>query len=204
MGDMSLFRVLPHRQRKMVGPFVFMDQGGPLTLQKSRCNGFPEHPPAGLSTFTYLIEGSVMHRDSAGFQAHIRSGDSALMTAGSGISHEEAPVFEDHATKHTMYFAQMWLALPDAAEDMPPTFEHHPALSIPVVEQARSTVRIAMGTVWNKQAPTTCHVATFFADVETMLGSIAYGTSTKNMGSNSLSVLPCCNLLARTFVGTTF
>ena len=166
MGNMSIFRVLPHLHRRMVGPFIFMDQGGPLTVQKMSFNGVPEHPHAGLSTFTYLIQGAVHHQDSAGFSSDVHSGDIALMTAGSGLSHEEKPLFEEGTTEHTMYFAQMWLALPDEVEDMPPTFEHHPATSVPVLKHEKVTVRIAMGTLWGTEAPTTCYAPTFFADIE--------------------------------------
>ena len=165
MANMSLYRVLPHLKRKMVGPFIFMDQGGPITISNSSFHGIPEHPHAGLSTCTYLMEGSVRHEDSAGFRGHVRSGDVALMTAGSGISHEENPVFEDGTTEHIMYFAQMWLALPNEVEDMPPTFEHHLAESIPVVQLEHASARVAMGSVWGKTAPTTCYVPTFYTDI---------------------------------------
>ena len=166
MGNMSIFRVLPHLHRRMVGPFIFMDQGGPFTVHKTSFHGVPEHPHAGLSTFTYLIQGAVHHQDSAGFSSDVRSGDIALMTAGSGLSHEEKPLFEEGTSEHTMYFAQMWLALPDEVENMPPTFEHHPAASVPVLKHEKVTVHIAMGTLWGKEAPTTCYVPTFFADIQ--------------------------------------
>ena len=86
LGAISIRRYLPSRTRQMVGPFIFMDQGGPLELPDGTSGGVPEHPHAGLSTFTYLMEGSVEHTDSAGNQAVVERGDVALMTAGSGIT----------------------------------------------------------------------------------------------------------------------
>lgn len=159
--------VLPVRERSMVGPFIFMDQGGPLTLRKSpQHTGVPEHPHAGLSTFTYLLEGSQLHRDSAGHTAVFEAGDIALMSAGRGITHEELPDPADTSDTFTIYFAQMWLALPDAVEEMAPAFEHHASADLPVAEGKDARGRVLMGTAWGATAPTTCYLPTFFADIE--------------------------------------
>ena len=165
IGTTAIRRVLPHVSRKMVGPFIFMDHAGPLRLESSMAKGVPEHPHAGLSTFSYLMKGTVHHRDSAGHSALVRAGDIALMTAGSGITHEERPVTgpDPH---YEMHLAQMWLALPEALETQPPSFELHPADTLPVVSIERSTVRIAMGHLYGYTAPTTCHSPGFFAELQ--------------------------------------
>lgn len=159
-------RVLPQISRRMVGPFIFMDQAGPLNIPNHKARGIPEHPHAGLSTFSYLIEGATHHRDSAGHSAIVRSGDIALMTAGSGITHEEIPLIDPNKETHQLYLAQMWLALPDEAEEMPPTFEHHSAEKLPLVQLGGGSIRIAMGTILGKTAPTTCYASTFFSEIQ--------------------------------------
>ncbi|MEM6898292.1 MAG: pirin family protein [Pseudomonadota bacterium] len=171
LGPISIRRVLPSPSRQMVGPFIFMDQGGPVKLPNGPNAGVREHPHAGLSTFTYLLAGKGYHCDSAGHAAMIEQGDIALMTAGSGITHEELPHPEDTSPVLDSYFVQMWLALPDDVEDMPPAFELHRAETLPVVEFGAGEARILMGTAWGATAPTTCYVETVFADLEFQQGT---------------------------------
>ncbi|MEM8917483.1 MAG: pirin family protein [Pseudomonadota bacterium] len=166
LGPLPIRRLLPAAERQMVGPFIFMDQGGPLTVPYRPDAGVPEHPHAGLSTFTYLMAGSGYHRDSAGNEQIIETGDIALMTAGSGITHEERPNQNDGAATRDVYFLQMWLALPDEKEEMDPVFEHHPAASLPLVALDGGQARILIGEAWGQSAPTTTFVETIFADVK--------------------------------------
>lgn len=149
----------------MVGPFIFMDQGGPITVPYRADAGVPEHPHAGLSTFTYLMAGSGYHRDSAGHEQIIQTGDIALMTAGSGITHEERPDQSENSSTREVYFLQLWLALPDEREDMPPTFEHHPAASLPMVRMDGAELRVLIGEAWGQRAPTSAFVETVFVEM---------------------------------------
>ncbi|MCO4768995.1 MAG: pirin family protein [Deltaproteobacteria bacterium] len=171
VAGLPIRRILPARNRLMVGPFIFMDQGGPITISGGPGGGVPEHPHAGLSTFTYLIEGSVQHRDSAGNEAVVRSGDVALMTSGSGITHEELPVPGAPSGPRSLFFAQMWLALPDHLEEMDPAFEHHAKATLPVLSRPGATVRMAMGSFDGVTAPTTCHVPALFAEIRLEAGA---------------------------------
>ncbi|MEM6955193.1 MAG: pirin family protein [Myxococcota bacterium] len=171
LGALTVRRVLPGRARQMVGPFIFMETGGPADIPRHLARGVPEHPHAGLSTFTYLIEGAIHHRDSAGFSETIRAGDIALMTAGRGIAHEELPADPTSPLGEHVHFAQMWLALPDKLEEMAPAFEFHRAADLPERTDGGCTVRIAMGTAWGLDAPTTCHVPTLFADLRLDAGA---------------------------------
>ncbi|MEM1050470.1 MAG: pirin family protein [Pseudomonadota bacterium] len=165
LGPLSIRRVLPSPQRKMVGPFIFMDHGGPAEIPLHHAQGVAEHPHAGLATFTYLLAGTMIHRDSANNFARIEAGDIALMTAGSGITHEERPDREDPSPMRTAFFLQMWLALPDRFEDMPPDFEMHKASDLPSVDLSGVTAKVLIGTAWGKRAPTTTYCETLFADL---------------------------------------
>ena len=171
VGAISIRRYLPSRTRQMVGPFIFMDQGGPLELPDGTGGGVPEHPHAGLSTFTYLMEGVIEHTDSAGNRAVVQRGDVALMTAGSGITHEEMPPGDsDPAQPRRIDFAQMWLALPDEVEESDPMFQHVEAPQLPIVDLPGGSARIAIGTGWDATAPTTTHTDTIFAELNVAPG----------------------------------
>ena len=68
IGLLEVGRILPFAQRRMVGPFIFLDHMGPLTLPPDlpRETDVRPHPHIGLSTITYLFEGEITHRDSLG------------------------------------------------------------------------------------------------------------------------------------------
>src|SRR3954462_11255084 len=82
-------RTLPHRQRRMVGAWCFLDAYGPHDLDGSEGMRVGPHPHTGLQTVTWLVAGEVLHRDSLGTVQEIRPGRLNLMTAGRGISHAE-------------------------------------------------------------------------------------------------------------------
>ncbi|MEM9085044.1 MAG: pirin family protein [Pseudomonadota bacterium] len=166
LGPIPVRRLLPARERLMVGPFIFMDHGGPTQVPKEFANGVPEHPHAGLSTFTYLLAGTVLHRDSAGHFGRIEAGDIALMTAGSGITHEERPDREDPSPYRTASFIQMWLALPDEFEEVPPDFEHHRADTLPRLETEGARASVLIGSAWGLSAPIQTYGDAVFVDIE--------------------------------------
>lgn len=171
VGTFPISRYLPSRTRQMIGPFIFMDLGGPLEVLAGVEGGAPEHPHAGLSTFTYLMNGSIEHTDSAGNTGIVRSGDVALMTAGSGITHEELPPADAYLEKpRIVEFAQMWLALPDEVEEIDPAFQHVKAGELPTVDLGGGSARIAMGTGWGATAPTDLFTDTIFVELNIAAG----------------------------------
>ena len=89
LGGFEVRRVLPYAQRRMVGPFVFLDHIGPATFAPGTGIDVRPHPHIGLATVTYLFEGEMMHRDSVGAVQNIMPGDVNWMTAGRGIVHSE-------------------------------------------------------------------------------------------------------------------
>lgn len=122
---MLIRRALPHRGRRMIGAWCFLDHAGPVDVSQGQGMRVGPHPHIGLQTFTWMIEGEVLHRDSLGYEQIIRPGQVNLMTAGAGISHsEESPA----QRSPTLQLAQLWIALPDSHRHMPPAFEHYPVL----------------------------------------------------------------------------
>src|ERR1700676_3520498 len=89
IGGFSVRRALPSAQRRMVGPFIFLDHMGPAEFRAGQGIDVRPHPHIGLATVTYLFDGQIMHRDSLGSGAAITPGDVNWMTAGSGIVHSE-------------------------------------------------------------------------------------------------------------------
>ena len=87
VGGLSIRRALPVAARRRVGAWCFLDHAGPADLTTPMRVG--PHPHTGLQTFSWLIEGEILHRDSLGSEQVLRPGQVNLMTAGRGICHSE-------------------------------------------------------------------------------------------------------------------
>ncbi len=106
--------------------------------------GFPMHPHRGIETITYVLDGSVAHRDSIGNSGVIGAGDVQWMTAGSGILHEEMP----RVGPRRLDGFQIWVNLPAKLKMTTPRYQEVPAANIPVVERAAGPrVRVVAGEV---------------------------------------------------------
>ncbi|MPW44208.1 pirin family protein [Acinetobacter guerrae] len=144
-------RALPSRQKRMIGAWCFLDHAGPVTFPQGDGLDVGPHPHTGLQTFTWMIEGTMMHTDSLGTKQLIRPYQVNLMTAGHGISHTE--VAPDSETK--MHAAQLWIALPDDKLNMPPQFDHYPELPKTVQDQVEFTVLV--GEFMGQNSPVAVH-----------------------------------------------
>ena len=147
---MSVNRILPFRARRMVGPFIFMDHAGPVSVPVSGANKLDvlPHPHIGLSTVRYLFGGEVTHRDSLGVEQVIKPGEVNWMTAGSGIAHSER--FEDPATLAggQLEMIQTWVALPEKDEESSPSFENYKPEQLPVFTQSNIWMRLIAGNAY--------------------------------------------------------
>jgi redox-sensitive bicupin YhaK (pirin superfamily) len=170
LGAFQVRRALPHRERTMVGPFIFVDQFGPARLPAGQGMDVRPHPHINLATVTYLFEGAIEHRDSIGSHAVIEPGAINLMTAGSGIVHSERSPEALRPEGPSLYGMQTWLALPDGKEEVEPAFDHVPAGGLPLVEDGGASARVLMGTLWGATATTPCHSPTVYADIELSAG----------------------------------
>jgi hypothetical protein len=158
-------RVLPAPQRQMVGPFIFFDQFGPLEFIGTAAGDVRPHPHIGLATVTYLYRGEVHHRDSLGTSQIITAGSVNWMVAGRGITHSERTPKELLGREASIYGVQTWVALPENGEDAPPSFEHHPKDSLPLLEAEGVSLRLILGAAYGAAAPAGVHSDTFYADV---------------------------------------
>jgi redox-sensitive bicupin YhaK (pirin superfamily) len=149
---MKVKRILPFRQRRMIGPFIFMDHAGPVTdmpAQASTLDVLP-HPHIGLSTVSYLFGGQVTHRDSLGIEQIIRPGEVNWMTAGSGISHSER--FEDpSALTGGLEMIQTWVALPEKDEEASPSFNNYTPEQLPIYTDKGIWMRLIAGDAYGLQ-----------------------------------------------------
>ena len=144
-------RALPAIERRMVGPFVFLDQMGPSRLAHGQRLDVRPHPHIGLSTMTYLFEGQILHRDSLGTTQMITPGAINWMTAGRGIAHSErTPEGNDTATLSGIQF---WVALPRSHEEMEPAFVHLEAGELPVLEDRQVSIRVIAGNALGGSSP---------------------------------------------------
>lgn len=164
-------RVLPAPRRRMVGPFIFWDEMGPVTLAPGRGLDVRPHPHIGLATITYLFEGEIFHRDSLGSAIAIRPGEVNWMTAGRGVTHSERTRDEVRAVESRVHGIQSWIALPEAHEDDAPWFAHHGADEIPEVEQDGASLRVIAGEVYGVASPVRTLSPMFYVDARIPAGA---------------------------------
>src|SRR5438552_640066 len=119
---MVVTRTLPHRDRRMVGAWCFIDHYGPHEVSSYGMR-VPPHPHTGLQTVSWLLEGRVFHRDSLGNEQYVQPGELNLMTAGRAIVHAEESVAESAPTFHGV---QRRVALRGASRHAHAHLAHHP------------------------------------------------------------------------------
>lgn len=142
-------RALPTKARRMVGAWCFLDHVGPADFAAGQGLNVGPHPHIGLQTFTWMIEGEILHRDSLGYEQIIRPGQVNLMTAGNGIAHSEESVTDAAGRLH---ITQLWIALPDSERQRAPDFKHYPDL--PIIKCDGFIITLLVGTAFNFTAPT--------------------------------------------------
>ena len=165
LGGFSVSRILPAPLRRSLGPFVFFDEMGPADFAPGTGIDVRPHPHIGLSTVTYLFAGGLSHRDSLGTVIDIAPGAVNWMTAGSGIVHSERSPDGLRAAGHHMHGIQSWLALPVAEAEAAPAFVHHPADTLPVVEQPGVRMTVIAGTMAGATSPVQFPHPVIYAEV---------------------------------------
>jgi len=133
-------------------PFLLYDHFHFDNALEGPITGFPTHPHRGIETVSYILEGSVRHRDSLGHTGIIGAGDVQWMTSGRGILHEEMP---KRGPDGVITGFQLWVNLPAAKKMVPPRYQEVNAQSIPTVQNEGIKVRVIAGTYEGVQGPVT-------------------------------------------------
>lgn len=172
LGGLPIRRALPVVGRRMVGPFVFLDEMGPAEFRLGEGLDIRPHPHIGLSTVTYLFDGALMHRDSLGSAQEITPGALNVMQAGRGIAHSERTTEAARATGSRLAGVQLWSALPKRYEEAAPSFEHFEETVLPRLASEGKRVRLMMGEAYGLKAPGDFPHPTLLAEVLLSAGSI--------------------------------
>jgi redox-sensitive bicupin YhaK (pirin superfamily) len=161
LGSLAISRALPVKDRRLVGPWCFLDRFGPLTFTDGKPMDVAPHPHIGLQTVTWLLQGEVVHDDSLGFQSVLRPGGVNVMTSGGAISHAEQTPGDNTGRLNGV---QLWVALPDDHRRMPAAFEH--IGEVPSLELPAGRVQIFAGTLHGTSSPATHFSEIVGADVQ--------------------------------------
>jgi redox-sensitive bicupin YhaK (pirin superfamily) len=170
LGGFSVRRLLPAPGRQTIGPFIFFDHMGPARFAVGNGVDVRPHPHIGLATVTYLFSGAFMHRDSLGTVQLIEPGAVNWMVAGRGIAHSERTPPELRAQQSELHGIQTWIALPVAREEDPPSFEHHPAASLPQIEREGAVLRVIAGHAYGARSPVAVASPTLYVDARLAAG----------------------------------
>ncbi len=171
VGGLLVGRVLPNVERRMVGPFIFLDHMGPAEMPAGQALDVRPHPHIGLSTLTYLFEGEIFHRDNLGNAVEIVPGEVNWMTAGRGIAHSERTSPTERKSAHRLHGLQFWVALPKADEEIAPEFWHYGPDSIPHFSHGDCELRLIAGEAYGKRSPVRTYSPLFYVDVRLPAGA---------------------------------
>lgn len=183
IGKFMVGRLLPFRQKRMVGPFIYIDHMGPVKLNERQNFDVLPHPHIGLSTLTFLFDGSIMHRDALGNEVEIKPGAVNWMTAGKGITHSERTPDYLRDSELFMHGLQIWVALPKDLEQMEPQFSHIEASEIPSWTQGDLEFKLVAGEAFGKKSPVPVFSKMFMIEIKSKskqqvnIGEHLYGES---------------------------
>ncbi|MGA5821988.1 pirin family protein [Kitasatospora sp. NPDC094028] len=143
---MTVRRTLPHRSRRLIGAWCFVDHYGPDDVARSGGMDVAPHPHTGLQTVSWLFSGEIEHRDSLGVHALVRPGELNLMSAGHGICHSEVST----PATTVLHGVQLWVALPEEHRRTARDFHHHAPRPVPL---DGGEARVFLGTLAGDTSP---------------------------------------------------
>lgn len=165
IGNFMVGRLLPFRQKRMVGPFIFIDHMGPVCMKETENMDIAMHPHIGLSTLTFLFEGAIMHRDSLGTEVEITAGAVNWMTAGKGVVHTERTPERLRTSNKMLHGLQIWVALPKEEEQCEASFTHVSAEDIPRWETNGVQFKLIAGEAFGKQSAVPVYSPLYFLEI---------------------------------------
>lgn len=183
IGKFMVGRLLPFRQKRMVGPFIYIDHMGPIKLSENENFDVPPHPHIGLSTLTFLFKGSIMHRDTLGNKVEVKPGAVNWMTAGKGIVHSERTPEYLRNSQLYMHGLQIWVALPKELEQMEPKFSHIEENQIPRWTEGDLDFKLVAGEAFGRKSPVPVFSKLYMVEIKSKtkqsvnIGNELYGES---------------------------
>ena len=172
IGAFDVRRVLPFRKRRAVGPFVFVDDFGPVEIVRGQSLDVLPHPHIGLATVTYLFRGKMTHRDSIGSVQVIEPGEVNWMTAGRGVVHSERASDAGNKPGETLIGIQTWVALPEDLEETAPSFAHHASAELPLTNGDGTTAKLILGTAFGLKSPVEAVSHPLYAECTLAAGAV--------------------------------
>lgn len=166
LGNFLVGRLLPFRQKRSVGPFVFIDHMGPAHLKDYQNLDVGPHPHIGLSTLTYLFEGSIQHKDSLGNDLEITPGAVNWMDGGKGVVHSERTPEYLRTTDKVLHGLQIWIALPKEKEEIDPSFTHIEADKLPTWSENGIDFKLIAGKYKDLESPVPVHSPLYYIEAK--------------------------------------
>jgi redox-sensitive bicupin YhaK (pirin superfamily) len=98
--------------------------------------GFPTHGHKDMEIFSYVLEGTIAHRDSLGNNAELKPGQIQVMSAGSGVKHSEF----NPSKSEVLRFIQVWIepqakGLSPRYSEWKPTHEMQSAAKVLIISE---------------------------------------------------------------------
>lgn len=207
-GGLRVHRPFPTPQADWFDPFLLFDEMDPKVHAPGKASGVPPHPHRGFETVTYMFQGEIEHRDSAGNQGVIGPGDVQWMTAGDGIVHSEMSSTKIQTEGGTTHGIQMWVNLPASLRRTTPRYQGLTSDELPTVSGEGWSAHVIAGELFGAQSPAESHTPVHYAhltiepggdmnipaaDGHTALvyvveGTIAAGPSGDSVGPQHLAV----------------
>ncbi|NNF54237.1 MAG: pirin family protein [Acidimicrobiales bacterium] len=162
-GGFQVYRPFPGLDADWFDPFLLLDEMAPTYQNPGEAVGAPPHPHRGFETVTYILQGEVEHRDSAGNHGLIGPGDVQWMTAGDGIVHSEMPSTRIQTEGGTGHGLQLWVNLPAALRRTTPRYQALPASEIAKATGEGWTAEVVAGELLGTQGPAETHTPIGYA-----------------------------------------
>ena len=146
IGELHTWRPLPNDEIQQIDPFLFLNHHGPQVYPpRNRGLPFGPHPHRRFETDTFIVEGSLTHRDTGGHESVIETGGVQWMTAGRGLEHEEVSPPEFLKRGGPLEILQLWINLPSRLKFTEPRYVGLQKEQIASFENGGVTVNLISG-----------------------------------------------------------
>jgi quercetin 2,3-dioxygenase len=174
VGPFKVKQPLPNDEMDQVSPFILLHHGGPQFHQPGEIKArLSPHPHRGFEPVTFLFSGKIHHKDSAGNEGLLQTGDVQWMTAGSGIIHSEGPSADFAKDGGDMEIIQLWVNLPRDHKMTAPKYQDIKSQSMPVISDNGFDIKLVAGEYGEKKGP-----ASTFTPILAMMVHFKKGGST--------------------------